>query len=288
MMTFLQSAGLRAYGILVSDGQPHDAEVGGIRVQAFSEAEVGAEDGILVTLKPASQAGVVADLQAHGVAHEQMLCQDLFFQPSQTAAYCEEFLAVTKMLQQKQPSVSVAEIGIGAGDTAVPLCKCLRGGDKYICYDFAASLDRLMKKLRIPEVTCEIEAHGNTGGRWDSYVWGLSEELLAMRERGEDGIYDVAYLDGAHTLFHDGAACCLLKQLVKPGGYLIFDDLQWSYATSPTVNPEKSPWVRDLMTDEQIADRQVARVVKCFMDGDASFRNLSGETAPRAVFQRLA
>lgn len=138
----------------------------------------------------------------------------------------------------------------------------------------------------LPDVTCQISAYGNTHKHWDSYAWALSNLLFTMREHQEDGVYDVVYLDGAHSFFHDGLACCLLKELVKPGGYLIFDDMRWTYAGSPTVNPDKNPGTAENMTEEQIADQQVTRVVRCFMEHDPAFICQSEKHALRAVFQK--
>ena len=200
---------------------------------------------------------------------------------------CTEVLEKVKERQQCSLAISVAEVGVGVGATSVQICKRLRGGDSYTCFDFSETVEKLVHDLQLlPDVSCKIASYGNTHKHWDSYAWALSNLLFAMRNRQEDGMYDVVYLDGAHSFFQDGLACCLLKELVKPGGYLIFDDMKWTYASSPTVNPVKNPATAENMTEEQIEDPQVTRVVRCFMEHDPSFVCRSEEHASRAVFQK--
>jgi predicted O-methyltransferase YrrM len=62
----------------------------------------------------------------------------------------------------------------------------------------------------------------------DSYVWWLRRRL---REQLRDGhiepAYDFVFLDGAHTWDTDGLAFCLADRLLEPGGWILFDDLDW-------------------------------------------------------------
>ncbi len=65
--------------------------------------------------------------------------------------------------------------------------------------------------------------------------------------------FDFCYLDGAHTWDVDGFAFLLLDRLMKPGGWVLFDDLDWSLAEDPDVKPG------DLPEEERLA-RQVRLV----------------------------
>jgi hypothetical protein len=55
-----------------------------------------------------------------------------------------------------------------------------------------------------------------------TYSWTLFE----MLQRGEQ--YDVIYVDGHHTFYIDLPAIMLADKLLKPGGYLLLDDIPWS------------------------------------------------------------
>ena len=61
-----------------------------------------------------------------------------------------------------------------------------------------------------------------------SYTWFLHK---MFRERagdsGIDPVYDFVFIDGAHTWDVDGFAFLLVDRLLKPGGWILFDDLYW-------------------------------------------------------------
>lgn len=61
-----------------------------------------------------------------------------------------------------------------------------------------------------------------------SYLW----RLMKMLEEHSEPMFDLCYLDGAHTWITDGFAFFLVDRLLKPGGWMIFDDLDWTFAKS--------------------------------------------------------
>lgn len=63
-----------------------------------------------------------------------------------------------------------------------------------------------------------------------SYIW----RLMKMLEEDPSPRFDFCYIDGAHNWFTDGFAFFLVDRLLKPGGLIIFDDLDWTYESSPT------------------------------------------------------
>jgi predicted O-methyltransferase YrrM len=78
-----------------------------------------------------------------------------------------------------------------------------------------------------------------------SYTWRL------MRLLQEDATprFDLCYLDGAHDWFVDGFAFFLVDRLLRPNGWIIFDDLDWAYATSPALGHTER--VRGMPEDER-------------------------------------
>jgi len=61
-----------------------------------------------------------------------------------------------------------------------------------------------------------------------SYTWFLHRML---REQLEDSkiepLYDFVFIDGAHTWDADGFSFLMVDKLLKPGGWILFDDLHW-------------------------------------------------------------
>ncbi len=84
-------------------------------------------------------------------------------------------------------------------------------------------------------------------------------------------------------------ACCLLKQLVRKGGYIVFDDMNWSYGYSSTGNPIERPSTEEKYENKQIYDCQIRRVVNMLMLNDSDWVNVYPNymSRQRAVFKRI-
>lgn len=62
-----------------------------------------------------------------------------------------------------------------------------------------------------------------------SYTW----RLMKMLDEDPTPRFDLVYIDGAHDWFTDGFAFFLADRLLRPNGWIVFDDLPWTFATSP-------------------------------------------------------
>lgn len=62
-----------------------------------------------------------------------------------------------------------------------------------------------------------------------SYTW----ELMQQIRMNPSARYDFCYLDGGHTLDNTGLGFFLVDRLLRVGGTIVFDDLDWSLNTSP-------------------------------------------------------
>ena len=64
-----------------------------------------------------------------------------------------------------------------------------------------------------------------------SYTWFLKRQIAARSAKGTcRPLYDFCFLDGAKNWTIDSAAFFLVDKLLRPEGWLLFDDLQWTYA----------------------------------------------------------
>ena len=187
--------------------------------------------------------------------------------------------------EREREALHIAEIGIGIGATTLEILKRLSDKDFYYMFDFQKTVDELFEDIK--DSKCSIKKYGNTSKLWDSYCWTLADFYL--NEMSSKNIFDLAYLDGAHTLFHDAPACCVLKELVKVGGYLILDDVKWSYARSPTMNPKIYPVILEKMTDEQINIPHIELILKLFLDTDKRFVRFYDESLSdlRAIYKKI-
>ena len=87
-------------------------------------------------------------------------------------------------------------------------------------------------------------------------------------------IYDYIFLDGSHTWDIDGLAFLLLDRLLKPGGFMDFDDYGWTMADLPTLNPTVSPHILDWFTEEQIQTPHVALIVELLAKRDNRYKEI--------------
>lgn len=58
-----------------------------------------------------------------------------------------------------------------------------------------------------------------------SYTW----RLMKLLEEDDSPRFDLCYIDGAHSWFVDGFAFFLVDRLLRPGGWIVFDDLDWTF-----------------------------------------------------------
>ena len=72
-----------------------------------------------------------------------------------------------------------------------------------------------------------------------NYAWWLLEQVAAQTgpDRRCEPIFDFVYLDGAKWLTLDGSSAALIESLLRPGGWLLMDDLDWSFADHPEIMP---------------------------------------------------
>jgi predicted O-methyltransferase YrrM len=64
-----------------------------------------------------------------------------------------------------------------------------------------------------------------------SYTW----ELMRLLDRDPQPRFDFAYIDAGHTWDVTGFGFLLVDRLMAPGGWVLFDDLDWTLATSPAL-----------------------------------------------------
>lgn len=107
-----------------------------------------------------------------------------------------------------------------------------------------------------------------------SYNWWLGDQVAAQTDA--DGnvtpLYDFCYLDGAHHYTIDGLAVVYVERLLRPGGWLLLDDLRWSYATGESKLKEQLSW-----TEAELTEPHVARVLETVIKPHPEFGDIRVE-----------
>lgn len=203
---------------------------------------------------------------------------------------CEEVIFyINEKKAMSGTGIVVGEVGVDIGATAVEVISILDEKSEYYYFDFEHKINELEKDFEtINQNNAKLFGYGNTNKTYDSYSWNLVKLYKEWDEKyGDVKRFDVVYLDGAHTFLHDSSACCILKEMMKVGGYLIFDDIRWSIANSPTVNPKINKSILDKYPIEQINACQVQYVTEIFMDTDERYQFILSEDKNIGVYKRI-
>jgi predicted O-methyltransferase YrrM len=173
----------------------------------------------------------------------------------------------------------IAEFGIYEGHTSLEFAKHLNHQGELHLFDFEDRVSLVAGKLAEAGYR-NVRTFGSSYKLLDSYNWSLAKIL----ETSTGPIYDYIFIDGAHTWAIDGLTTLLADRLLKVGGYIDFDDYQWSLQKSPRLNPRKFPLTAKLYTGEQIEAEQVRMIVDLLVRRDPRYR----EVVPNAIFQKIA
>lgn len=155
------------------------------------------------------------------------------------ALYIDNFL-------KKHNLTNLLELGFAHGASSCYMASTLRemGGGHLTTIDLKGA------KFRLPNIETLLDKLGlndlvtpyyeNT-----SYTW----RLMKFIEDNDEPIFDFCYVDGAHDWYNDGFAFFLVDKLLKPGGWIIFDDMFWTFESSPAL--KNTSRVKNMPEDEK-------------------------------------
>ena len=128
------------------------------------------------------------------------------------------------------------ELGFAHGASSCYMAAALHetGAGHLDCVDLLEGLN-WHKEPRIEELLAKtgLADYVSVHREHTSYTWFLKKQIEARTADGRcEPLYDFCFIDGAKTfqrrwrrLFSGGQNCS------KPGGWILFDDLQWTYAS---------------------------------------------------------
>jgi len=107
-----------------------------------------------------------------------------------------------------------------------------------------------------------------------SYNWELMKIIEKNSlENGLEPVYDFCFIDGAHSWETDGFAFLLCAKLLKPGGWVLFDDLAYRFQdTFAKQDANSDEYLKD-MTNEELNTPQIEKVFSLLVSQHPSFEN---------------
>lgn len=174
----------------------------------------------------------------------------------------------------QQGPEGILELGFAHGSSTAYIAAAVLelGGDARI-----TSIDRDDARERVPNAETVLRQLG-LDERVDlvyantSYTWELMKLIQARTANARtEPLFDFAFIDGAHSWETDGLAFFLVDKLLRPGGFILFDDVHWTFANSAALkNTDK---VRRMPEDERTTP-QVMMVVSLLALQHPSYGNL--------------
>lgn len=122
------------------------------------------------------------------------------------------------------------------------------------------SIDQLLDRCGLAERVTTVYAKG-------SFTW----ELMGMLEREPQPRFDFVYLDAGHTWDVTGFGFFLVDKLLAPGGWLLFDDLNWTIAASEGLRDDERA---AKLPKEQRTTAQVGKVFDLLVRTQPGYRNV--------------
>jgi predicted O-methyltransferase YrrM len=158
---------------------------------------------------------------------------------------------------------NLLEMGTARGGSAVFIAAALEANDR----GHLTSVDSTRWRWRDPTPREVLDraglSHRVTLDRsCSTYTWFLKRELETNLVEGSvRPKYDFAFLDGSKNWTTDGLAVLLAERLLRPGGWLLLDDIGWSYAKHV-----KKPWHYEIEIGKLSEDERTQPHVRAVFD----------------------
>ena len=138
---------------------------------------------------------------------------------------------------RESPVKNILELGFAHGTSTCYMAAGLdERGEGHI-----TTIDRESAREREPNILTVLEHTGlapyvEPVFAATSYNWELMK-LIQRQTKGTTTVpcFDFCFIDGAHSWETDGLAFFLVDKLLNPGGWILFDDLHWSYGNSEAL-----------------------------------------------------
>jgi predicted O-methyltransferase YrrM len=156
--------------------------------------------------------------------------------------------AIMRKLVVKHDVHDILEIGFFHGKSSAYLAAILedlgRGHlvtiDRKDARDRQPNIEQLLSSLELAHRVTPVYAHR-------SHTWELANLIRKDPRPG----FDLCYLDGGHTWDDTGFGFLLVDMLLRPGGWIVFDDLGWTIEAAMRDQPKPPRGWRMCSPDER-------------------------------------
>lgn len=178
----------------------------------------------------------------------------------------DQALSLTSFIKSKKLS-NVLELGFAHGVSSCYIAGIL----DEMKIGHLTTIDLQTAKSRQPNIESlltqlELSSYVTIYYEPTSYIW----RLMKLIEENSTPIFDFCFIDGAHDWYTDGFAFFLVDKLLVPGGWILFDDIKWTFDSSPSLkNTEK---VQKMPKDER-ETAQIGKVYELLVETHSMYHN---------------
>jgi predicted O-methyltransferase YrrM len=114
-----------------------------------------------------------------------------------------------------------------------------------------------------------------------SYNWFLKQQIEAASDTAGNcqPRYDFCYLDGSKNWNIDGLAVVLIEKLLRPGGWLLMDDLEWTYENNRWILPHDDGRPLGPMSESERSEPHLLAVFELLVKQHPAFTRFIREDA---------
>lgn len=189
----------------------------------------------------------------------------------------------------------ILELGIAHGTATCIMAAALHelGRGTVTAVDLAAAAGQFQPSAEEQLARTGLQDHARVVRMQTGYTWFLHDEIAANTRDGRcTPRYDLCIIDGPKNWTIDGAAFFMADKLLRPGGWMIFDDYGWTY-DSVSAKREETDGIthRELSPAERATPqiREVFELLVCqhpdygefirFADGDWALARKTAQDA---------
>jgi hypothetical protein len=160
------------------------------------------------------------------------------------------------------------QTGLALGFSRFDSIACIVGGLQDIGFGSLTAIDLSSTRNLDPNLGEVLESIGLSHLVQAYYEpRSVNWRLMKMLEEDRYESFDFCYISGAPTWYEAGLSFCLVERLLKPGGWVVFDELHFTYRDSRL---REKPWVGRMPEEEQTCP-QVERVFELLVEADPHF-----------------
>lgn len=170
---------------------------------------------------------------------------------------------------------SVLELGFAHGAStcyiAAALAEAFNGHidavDLIESADFKPTLEELSASMGLSSL---ISVHREVS----SYTWFLKKKIEEQTGNSSGAsLYDLVFIDGPKDWTNDGASFFMADKLLRPGGWIIFDDYAWAYRAPGETREDQQGYVFRRMSPEEFYTPHVEAIFRLLVTQHPSYSN---------------